>query len=57
MQALRLSIFTALALLMPVEHAVAKSNIKSNIALVFLDNFGWGEQGFNGGGIYGSVSG
>ena len=24
---------------------------KPNIILVFLDNFGWGEPGFNGGGI------
>jgi arylsulfatase len=24
---------------------------KPNIVLVFLDNFGWGEPGFNGGGI------
>ncbi len=24
---------------------------KPNIVLVFIDNFGWGEPGFNGGGI------
>jgi arylsulfatase len=24
---------------------------RPNIVLVFLDNFGWGEPGFNGGGI------
>ena len=24
---------------------------KPNIVLVFLDNFGWGEPGFNGGGL------
>lgn len=24
---------------------------KPNIVLIFLDNFGWGEPGFNGGGI------
>jgi hypothetical protein len=24
---------------------------KPNIVLVFLDNFGWGEPGFNGGGV------
>jgi len=24
---------------------------KPNIVLVFLDNFGWGEPGFNGGGF------
>lgn len=27
------------------------SDTKPNIVLVFLDNFGWGEPGFNGGGI------
>ncbi len=34
-------------LLMPVAHA----QDKPNIVLVFMDNFGWGEPGFNGGGI------
>ena len=24
---------------------------KPNVVIVFLDNFGWGEPGFNGGGI------
>jgi len=24
---------------------------KPNIVLVFMDNFGWGEPGFNGGGV------
>ena len=32
---------------LPVAHA----QDKPNIVLVFLDNFGWGEPGFNGGGI------
>jgi len=41
MKALRLSIFVALALLMPVEHAVAKTQDKPNVGLIFLDNFGW----------------
>ena len=27
------------------------ADTKPNIVLVFLDNFGWGEPGFNGGGI------
>ncbi|MCZ6860243.1 MAG: arylsulfatase [Alphaproteobacteria bacterium] len=31
--------------------AAAQSNQKPNIVLVFMDNFGWGEPGFNGGGI------
>jgi len=34
-------------LLMPVVNA----QDKPNIVLVFMDNFGWGEPGFNGGGI------
>ena len=29
----------------------AAAQDKPNIVLVFLDNFGWGEPGFNGGGI------
>ena len=33
---------------MPME---ATAQEKPNIVLVFLDNFGWGEPGFNGGGI------
>ncbi len=30
---------------------VASAQDKPNIVLVFMDNFGWGEPGFNGGGI------
>ena len=30
---------------------VAIADQKPNIVLVFMDNFGWGEPGFNGGGI------
>ena len=29
----------------------ANAQEKPNIVLVFMDNFGWGEPGFNGGGI------
>ena len=29
----------------------AQGQEKPNVVLVFLDNFGWGEPGFNGGGI------
>ncbi|MHC4617021.1 MAG: sulfatase-like hydrolase/transferase [Planctomycetota bacterium] len=29
----------------------AQAQAKPNIVLVFLDNFGWGEPGFNGGGV------
>ena len=32
---------------LPAAHAAEKPNI----VLVFMDNFGWGEPGFNGGGI------
>ncbi len=31
--------------------SVANAQDKPNIVLVFMDNFGWGEPGFNGGGI------
>ena len=31
--------------------SAANASNKPNIVLVFLDNFGWGEPGFNGGGI------
>jgi arylsulfatase len=31
--------------------AVADAQDKPNIVLVFMDNFGWGEPGFNGGGV------
>jgi arylsulfatase len=31
--------------------AVSTAADKPNIVLVFMDNFGWGEPGFNGGGI------
>jgi arylsulfatase len=31
--------------------AFAQDAKKPNIVLVFMDNFGWGEPGFNGGGI------
>ena len=49
----------ALALLIPVCFAVSTAQAQSpespqskpNIVFVFMDNFGWGEPGFNGGGI------
>ena len=46
-QALRLSILVFLACL----SGAAEGQDKPNIVLVFMDNFGWGEPGFNGGGI------
>ncbi len=46
---------TALALITIVvalcHPGVAMADQKPNIVLVFMDNFGWGEPGFNGGGI------
>ena len=42
-----LSLLLFVCLLTPHVYA----NDKPNIVLVFLDNFGWGEPGFNGGGI------
>ena len=38
-------------LLLCVSSSVAFPQDKPNIVLVFMDNFGWGEPGFNGGGI------
>ena len=40
-----------LSLLAVISPAMAVAQGKPNIVLVFLDNFGWGEPGFNGGGI------
>ena len=47
MSAFFVILFTAATLLA----APAMAAAKPNIVLVFLDNFGWGEPGFNGGGI------
>jgi arylsulfatase len=44
-----LLILIALALLAPVPLAAQED--PPNIVLVFMDNFGWGEPGFNGGGV------
>jgi arylsulfatase len=40
-----------LTLLLSVFGQAALAQDKPNIVLVFMDNFGWGEPGFNGGGI------
>ena len=40
-----------LAALMVLFALQAHADEKPNIVLIFLDNFGWGEPGFNGGGI------
>ena len=42
---------TCLLVLLSCLTGSAWSASKPNIVLVFLDNFGWGEPGFNGGGI------
>ena len=43
----------AIALMMLVMFTASGAHAQGqpNIVLVFLDNFGWGEPGFNGGGI------
>ena len=38
-------------LLLCLSSSIAFAQDKPNIVLIFLDNFGWGEPGFNGGGI------
>jgi len=42
--------FSCLFLCMAIPTAFAEDD-KPNIVLVFMDNFGWGEPGFNGGGL------
>ncbi len=41
----------AVSLVMALVASTAFAQGKPNIVLVFMDNFGWGEPGFNGGGI------
>ncbi len=41
----------AVSLVMALVASPAFAQDKPNIVLVFMDNFGWGEPGFNGGGI------
>ncbi len=43
--------FVVSLLLLVISCSTAVAQEKPNIVLVFLDNFGWGEPGFNGGGI------
>jgi arylsulfatase len=43
--------FVVFLLLLVISCSTAVARDKPNIVLVFLDNFGWGEPGFNGGGI------
>ena len=46
-----ISRFFVFILLMCLSCSAAFAQDKPNVLLVFLDNFGWGEPGFNGGGI------
>ena len=51
---MRLTNFTIIAASLPlcsVTIAQPEDRAKPNIVLVFMDNFGWGEPGFNGGGV------
>ena len=48
MQAIRTVV---ISLLIALFASTALAQDKPNIVFVFLDNFGWGEPGFNGGGI------
>jgi len=41
----------AIVLSVAINSGAAVAQDKPNIVLVFMDNFGWGEPGFNGGGI------
>ena len=50
-RSLKLSLLSLLACLAFLVAPVASAASQPNIVLVFLDNFGWGEPGFNGGGI------
>jgi arylsulfatase len=49
MKGIKPMVLTGLALMLAGSAAIADD--KPNVVLVFLDNFGWGEPGFNGGGI------
>ncbi len=44
-----LSVVATLFIICPI--VAAQSDDRPNIVLIFMDNFGWGEPGFNGGGI------
>jgi arylsulfatase len=45
------TVFCICGLLLVLLAGSAYAQDKPNIVLVFMDNFGWGEPGFNGGGI------
>jgi arylsulfatase A-like enzyme len=48
---LRVGIIVSICLMSGLSPLQAGAEEKPNIVLVFMDNFGWGEPGFNGGGI------
>jgi len=45
----KISILTVALIILVISNI--KAQVKPNIVIVFMDNFGWGEPGFNGGGI------
>ncbi len=51
MRAYRTTIFVLIACALVPCFSPAYAQERPNIVLVFMDNFGWGEPGFNGGGI------
>jgi len=51
MKTCKTKILVLLACVLLSSFSAAHAPDKPNIVLVFLDNFGWGEPGFNGGGI------
>jgi len=51
MKTCKTKILVLLACVLLSSFSAAHAQDKPNIVLVFLDNFGWGEPGFNGGGI------
>ena len=53
MKALKATVFVMSACALVFCSSPAHAQEKPNIVLVFMDNFGWGEPGFNGGGSSG----
>ena len=48
---MRIRMAAVLACVLCFTAGTALAQSKPNIVLVFMDNFGWGEPGFNGGGL------
>ena len=51
MKSLKTTFIVVFACVLVLSFSPAYAQEKPNIVLVFMDNFGWGEPGFNGGGI------